>query len=441
MSQPVDWIPGDALGIPMPAHPTALVASGAEFLTRAFRADATLASDQAVVAVLLAEECQGGSTGRKMRLRVRYSDPESGLPENLFVKFSRDFSDPIRDRAKIQMESEVAMARLSRKATFPVPVPTCLFADYDRASGTGLLIAEEIPFGRDGIDAHREKCLDADLLEEPSEYYSALIKANARLAAAHRAGCFSRAALAQLAHAESGLEVSKRAPYTAEQLARRIQRLTEFAASHPTFLPGDLREPAFLRRFAEEAPRFCGQEGRIAEFLDGSERYKALSHWNANIDNAWFWRDAGGELQCGLLDWGNTQVMNMGVALAGSLMAAEPEFLVAELENLVALYAAEFRSGCGEALQTDELKSQLLLHNAAAGLVWLIDAPALIVRAFPGLTTHSSPLAPEFRENEFVRVQLHMLVNFLTIWRHFDVGNVLDEFLKKGSLGGSALSA
>ena len=28
----------------------------------------------------------------------------------------------------------------------------------------------------------------------------------------------------------------------------------------------------------------------------------ALCHWNANIDNAWFWREPDGALRCGLID-------------------------------------------------------------------------------------------------------------------------------------------
>lgn len=419
----------------MPAHPAALREGGVAFLTRAFRADATLGPGDAVAAVLLAEDCQGGSTGRKMRLQVRYDDAANGLPRNLFVKFSRDFGDPIRDRARIQMESEVRMGRLSQSAGFPVAVPRCLFADYNRETGTGLLITEEIPFGRDGVEPHREKCLDADLLDDPAEYYRALVRANATLAGTHRAGRFPAEAVAPLVDRSVSLDVSEREPYSPEQLGRRIERLREFAAAYPQMLPEALRDPAFLDRFAREAPRFCGHEHRIAAFLDANERYNALSHWNANIDNAWFRRDGQGALQCGLLDWGNARVMNVGVALAGSLMAAEPDFLVAQLDDLVAAYVAEFAAVCGEALDPAELRMQLFLHNAASGLLWLIDAPTLITRACPGLETVTSRFAPEFRDNEFVRTQLLMLTNFLTLWRHFDFAGVLDRFLQARKSG------
>ncbi|HMP56237.1 MAG TPA: hypothetical protein PKD92_06675 [Novosphingobium sp.] len=429
MSELPDRVTGDATGLAIPAHPDALRAGGAAFLTAAFRAGGALAAPDEVAEVLHAEDCEGGSTGRKMRLSVRYGRGDNGLPTRLFVKFSRDFTDPIRDRACIQMESEVRMARLSQLPGFPVVVPRCLFADYQAATGTGILIVAEVRFGEGGIEPHHEKCLDTGLAD-PLGHYRALVRANARLAGTHRAGGFPAEAIAPLADAAGSLDVSARAPYSAEQLSRRIERLREFAAAYPQLLPAELRDPAFLDRFAAEAPRFCGHEAAIAAALDGNRACNALCHWNANIDNAWFWRDQSGGLACGLLDWGNARVMNIGVALAGSLMAAEADFLVEHLPGLVEDYAAEFAVTCGETLDPGELMQQLFLHNACSGLLWLIDAPTMIARAFPGLEQVSSRFDPAFRGNEFVRNQLQMLTNFLTLWRHFEFGAVLDRFLE-----------
>eukprot|EP00415_Alexandrium_ostenfeldii_P003306 UN3306 len=33
--------------------------------------------------------------------------------------------------------------------------------------------------------------------------------------------------------------------------------------------------------------------------------YVALGHMNLNVDNAYFWRDDSGKLDCGVFDWGN----------------------------------------------------------------------------------------------------------------------------------------
>jgi hypothetical protein len=43
-----EWVPGDMLGLPIPAHSEALRIAGKSFLTDAFRASGALATDNRV---------------------------------------------------------------------------------------------------------------------------------------------------------------------------------------------------------------------------------------------------------------------------------------------------------------------------------------------------------------------------------------------------------
>ena len=140
----VPWATGDALALPIPAHAEALRQGGPEWLTRAFHAMGSLSPDNHVTAVTRCEGFEAGGTGTKALLSVTYARPDEGLPQDLFVKFSRNFANPEMDRAKFHMGPEIRFAALSRMAHFPVAVPHCLFADYAEASGTGLLITERI---------------------------------------------------------------------------------------------------------------------------------------------------------------------------------------------------------------------------------------------------------------------------------------------------------
>ena len=105
-----EWVPGDMLGLPIPAHSGALRIAGSSFLTDAFRAIATLPADNRVVDLTRFEDWPGGSTDRKLLLSVAYEKPALELCTDLFVKFSRDFADPMRDRSRYQMDSEVRFA-------------------------------------------------------------------------------------------------------------------------------------------------------------------------------------------------------------------------------------------------------------------------------------------------------------------------------------------
>ncbi len=432
MSETIDWIAGDTFGLAMPAHIEALREGGARFLTGAFRAAGSLGEANTVTRITGLEECRGGGTGAKLYLTVEYEHPSPDLPTELFAKFSRAFGNEIRDRQKIQMEGEVWFALLSRMPEFPIAVPKCMYADYHHDSGTGLLITDTIAFGKDGIERNYVKCLDREL-PDPLGHYLALVRALARLAGAYHSGVFPKEVMRQLESHQGQLGVSARDPYGPEQIARRVERWQEFCTAYPRLVPEAVRDPAFLARFAEEAPRFCGHEDAIASFLEAPSPWLALGHWNANTDNAWFWTGEDGEIECGLFDWGNATVMNVAVALAGCFYGAEPDFIVENLDTLVTAFTGEFERASGIPLAPEDLKHRLALQMATSGLMWMIDAPKVIEMRVPDLAGVPDPFDARVFDDELVRTQLHMSAIWLTLWRELDFGAQLDLFLERQS--------
>jgi hypothetical protein len=420
----IDWVRGDATGLDIPAHGQALRAGGTAFLTRALRAFGVLAADNAVRAITRFEDCPGGSTGAKLFLSLAYDRPQPGLHEELFVKFSRDFDDPIRDRARNQLEAEVRFAALSRTPGFPIIVPDCAFADYHHDSGTGLLITQAIGFGRDGIEPHRAKCLDYDMAD-PLEHYRLLVRSLARLAGTHKAGGLPATVEAQFPCEIERLIASDPIRYDARQLQNRVQRFADFAARTPQLWPANIRDPAFLARLREEVVLFHDRADAIRRELHRDPALIALCHWNGNIDNGWFWRDGSGQLQCGLMDWGHVGQMHMALALWGMLSGAEIAMWDAHLDALLALFVGEVRGCGGPAIPVATLRRHLFLFIALLGLAWLMDAPPLIARELPEPDSLSGPHDPRFRANETARTQLHMMSLFLHLWQRHDFGALL----------------
>jgi hypothetical protein len=419
-----EWAPGDRLGLSIPANSEALRIAGQSFLTDAFRASGALTADNRVVDITRLEDWPGGSTGRKLLLSVAYEKPAPGLYTELFVKFSRDFADPLRDRSRYQMDSEVRFASLSRVAGFPIAVPACLFADYHGDSGTGILITQRVAFGSGAIERHYEKCLDY-AMPEPLEHYEALTRTLARLAGTHRAGRLPDGLTRQFPFDAQRLSASDRTPYTARQLSNRVARFADFAAKFPQLLPRSITSPRFIAQLAQEVVHFPEHESAIKQFLQDQPQLIALCHWNANVDNAWFWRDSPGELECGLLDWGHVSQMNVAMALWGAYSGAEIELWDHHLDELLVLFVAEFRRCGGHPLEAEELKLHLHLYVAIMGLAWLMDAPALIQVQVPDLTDATDRFDPRFAANETARVQLHMMTTFLHLWNTQDFGSLL----------------
>ena len=416
------WATGDQFGMAFPADAATLRNGGARFLTDAFRASGAL-DGNSVTRITGLREVAGGSTGRKVVLSVEYERSQPGLPNELFVKFSRDFDNPIRDRGKTQMEPEVRFASLSRASGFPIAVPRALFGDYDRQTGTGILIAERIRFGGNGIEHQYHKCLDYEM-PEPLEHYRALLTAVARLAGTHRSGRLPADLTVHFPLDVQAATVGHRTPYGLEELDRRLTRLAEFVETHPGLLPANVASPEFLARLRADAPRVAAHEDFVARQLAADTDYVALCHWNANVDNAWFWRDTDG-LHCGLMDWGCVSQMNLGMAIWGAMSGAETYMWDQHLDELLHVFVAEVRRCGGPDLDPYRLRRHTLLYAEAMGVAWLLDVPALIRKRF-GASVPDSRADPRIKDDESVRAPLQMLSNLLNLWERHRIGDLLD---------------
>jgi hypothetical protein len=427
----IDWIIGDKLGLEIPAHRESLRAGGVTFLTQAFRAAGALAQDNRVIDITQFEECPGGSTGRKLLLSVEYEKSSPSLPTKLFVKFSRDFDDEVRDRAKNQLEPEVRLALLSRAPGFPIAVPTCLFADYHHESGTGIVITERIPFGTGALEPLYAKCLDYEM-PESLEHYRALIKALARLAGTHKAGRLHADVAQEFPFDPEKAAAEISIHYSIEQLQSRVKRLADFATKYPNLLPVNITSSDFFKQLAEDLPRFVKHEAAIKQLLSSQEKFIALIHWNANIDNGWYWRNARGELECGLLDWGGVGQMNIGLALWSALSGAETSMWDNHLDELLTLFAEEFHRCGGPKLNVDELKLHTLLFVAMLGISWLLDGPRRVETQAVNLNEVENRFDVRIKHNEAARTVLQMMTNFLNLWQTQKFGKLLDHvFLQK----------
>lgn len=426
-----DWQQGDLLGHDFPVHLEALREAGPAFLTNAFRSTGVLGADNSVAAITALEPFAGGSTGRKAILSVTYERAGPALPENLFVKFSRDLDDELRDRGKRQMESEVRFGLLSQIPDFPVAVPGCLFGEYHLESGSGILISEKISFGTDGVEPLHLKACD-HALDEPRAHYDALISALARLAGSERAGRFPEEAMAHFTPRPMSPKRSRRPGPIPEQARDRVARYADFAARVPQILPASIRSDAFISRLSDEVHLSVEHDDVLrAAAGDTARELTAFCHWNANIDNAWFWRNEHGDIACGLMDWGNVGQMNVVTAIASCLTFAEPDFVIENLDHFFALFAAEFEGAGGGTIDPAALRLQYEVHMVTGGLQWPLGAVSLLERHVPELETVADRFDPRIAEDEFARTQLHLLTGSLVIWSSIDVRGVVDRAIRR----------
>ncbi|QQV77657.1 hypothetical protein H5J25_02320 [Sphingomonas aliaeris] len=423
-SEPPRLATGRELGVDFPTSIAALLDGGPAFLTTAFHASGALAHDNAVAAINAATEFFGGGMGRKLLLDVEYTRSDASLHQHLFVKFPRDFGDPLRELFTPIMAPEVHFALLSRRENFPIDVAKCYFADYDAAIPAGLLITERIAFGEGDIESALDKCLDYEL-DDPLPYYRELARAMGTLAGRHKAGA--------LGDLEKNFpyvpteDHGSRIPFGRDALPGKIAALREFARRNPTLLQDGLGDPAFLDRLAQEAEIAIGLEDAIRDELARDRDYVALCHWNMNIDNAWFRQDGDG-LKAGLLDWGSVGQMNLAQAFFGMVCSAEIDFVNLHRAELLHLLVDTYRSTGGPAIDVARLDDLVQLSTALLGLAWIIDAPTVIAQHCPEYAQAADRRDPIIRDHFLARAQLQILNNFLNAWRTDGIGDTLRRF-------------
>ncbi len=427
----IDQFTGDHTGLTVPAHEAAFRAAGAEFLTQAFRAFGSIAPDNAVTRITNLEHCPGGSTGAKLFMTVEYAKPEPGLLTELFVKFSRDFTDKRRDWQRWEMQSEVPFLALTRQPGFPIAVPEAYFADFDGKTGTGLVITERVAYGEHGIEPHRVKCMDHLTMDDPLPYYRQVITALARLCAAHKAG-------------ELAPDIEERFPFDPKSgsadpirydeagLRAALDTAIDFAARAPQLLPAEACTPEFLAEMERTAFLVRDNEAALQRFLTGNRDLIALCHWNAHIDNCFFWRDEAGDLHSGLIDWGRVGQITFGSILWGGLSAAHHDIWDHHIDELLELFVSEYHAHGGPLVTKAELEFHLTLHMATIGVSRVLLFPEVILFRLPGCVDAAGPQDEAIMAIDPARNSLHIYTVFLKFWLRQDFGAAVDRLLAQG---------
>jgi hypothetical protein len=300
-------------------------------------------------------------------------------------------------------------------------VPHPWFADFEQASGTGLVITERIRFGEGAIEPLHPKCMD-HLLGDPLAYYRSTVGALARLVAAHQSGALSPDADALFPFDASAVRADLPLAFDAAELAARIDAYARFAADCPRLLPANIRSPEFIALFKHDALRLLEHQDAVRQFLYADPDFVALAHWNTNIDNAWFYRDDAGALHCGLIDWGMVRQMNVMLALWGGLSVAQPGMLHGHLIELMELYAETIAAHGGARLDAERMAVHFDLAVALVGLSMLTDLAGLVTSRRPDASRADGPHDPMIAGDTVVQGFLACFTNWLDLWQRRDFG-------------------
>lgn len=389
----VQNLPGHWSGLKFPHNAKQLLSFGPQWYTDAFHKFGTLPEDNRVTKVVHVEELPlsgfdaAGGGAKKAFVTLEYAKPDPSLHTQLFAKFPFDYFGPPTEKAyrmQISTYSDIDSAELLTSLCcehlMPFPIPKLYFCDINRDTTNYVLIVERIQFGRRGkvengkvVEKIERKPFEVlpvcgkyqdYLLEDPAKIYYCIFREMAHLAAWDHQGRFETYfGPLQRYTPEEFLKAQPRKPLKMKAKEVRcsstkliIEQAENFAlnVAPQIFTPAG-RDPQMLKKMKEDVLAIAPYFDDIRAFISSSSDYVAAMHMNLQADNAYFWADEQGDLDCGVFDWcGFTRSPFVGNFM-GCLSGADAEILDAHEEGLMRIFADEYKRYGGPAIDWKDL--------------------------------------------------------------------------------------
>ncbi|KAL1523109.1 hypothetical protein AB1Y20_018066 [Prymnesium parvum] len=456
-------LPGEWFGIPFPISFEMLMSPkfGASFLTIAFHKAGTLSQSNSVVRIrsidelpLQGDDAQGGA-GIKAIIRVEYAQHDPSLHETLFVKMPLGMHES--EHYRVTLSSMYGDGDGRELATYvfledllPVRIPKFYFADISRQSTNYILITECIPFGEaSGLQGDeavgkilpKNGKFQDDRLPNAHEYYYALMKAFARVAAADKCGKYDSVVdffiggvgIGNAVKRES-ISEHRRKMHVARATAN-LDTLIEFVFLAPNIFPAELADPVFLNETKAKCIECARYFDEAVLYASEKPEFTALTHVNLQLDNGFFWRTAAGELEAGLLDWYNLTRAPFAAIFMGCLSGAEPGVLTTHIESLMRCFAAEYEKEGGPSIDPLELLLQFKLLYTSNMLSHFSYIASDVYREGPPKEEWKTILSkedPRVMGRWNVRCRVIAVIQSLAFWKMQNLHEVFMKWVRAG---------
>lgn len=395
---------GEMYGLTVPPDLSDLYKRGKAWLNDAFHAAGTLPKDNNIKQIIDFKrlpmggiDAKGGS-GPKAFITVEYEKFDMDLHNNLFVKMpwsvggeSHDMGGDDLWRWKISCFAdndgqEVTVYRMLGPL-FPFKIPKYYFADICRCSTNFILITEQLEFGKKGkkdfeameIQPLAEKYFDFQLPPAMrTDMYFCLVRAQARMAAWDKIGMFQGIpdevrgykpestppnweVVLQHGLFPTKLPVKMRTRKIAQGKALRDLWDGFLGKNAKKAYPKQFSEKKFLDALLEASFDAVGFKDDLYAYLNLYSESTGMMHSNLQSDNAYYWRNEDGTMDCGIIDWGGLGPGHVVNRFMGCITSCLGEVLDYHEDGLIQCFIDEYYKECGIWVDFCSLKRQWYL--------------------------------------------------------------------------------
>jgi len=398
---------GILYGTEFPWNEETLIELGPKWLTKAFHSAGTLNLDNEVTEIKLDPmKIDAGNNAGKFLFEVTYAKDDPDLHTKLFAKVPFPMTkDSSADRISSSVMKqpmdlmEVNTYRLL-ESSFPMKIPKFYYGDISNTTSNFILITERVPFAEingfyeDGlkslkpfeIEGPYEKCKDYRLRGTAKEYYTLLVQVHARIAGLWKAGkiCSKGVMQKSLSNpyaklepgnpASWGMDAAKATGDDPAQASSKIQFAVKFISeTAKQIYPSYVVDESFKKKFTETLMKFQAYNKELDYFRAHLPDYLSLGHANLNADNAFFWRDDSGTLDCGVFDFGGFGMRSVGQTIWWTFNCADFDQFKEHLPDYMDAFINLYHENGGPKIGK-ELLLQMICFSALENILYMVAA-------------------------------------------------------------------
>lgn len=452
-------------GIEFPWSEKTMAEFGPKWLTQAMQITGYLDNENSVTKVICkmdkSSDIDAGNNGAKFLFACEFKYKSPHLCPKLFAKIPYPMggvnqTDRISSSVyKQPMDmKEIDTYRLM-ESRFPFKIPRFVYGDISNETTNFILLLEQLPFKgfKDGkpikckpyeVEGCYEKCKDYMLPSPQEEYYRLLMIQSGKLAGwfkAHKLCPNEEAEIAMSQHPDPnhpemfGMNpVASSGMKPPPMLANDIKTAQKFIGTTAKVLfPKYVQDPDFLEELGNTWFKLHAYAAEINYYSFHNLDYVAAGHQNLNMDNAFFWRDEDGKLDCGMLDFGGFSSTDLPRKMWWCLNCSEFSNL-ANLDEYVDIFIEAYHEHGGPLLDHLTFKRLVCLRSFEAGLQMAQAIPNCLkqcpLREWDTIKDIFDPrVSSNVHGKSTLRTTLQVLVNVVRAFQELDWKSYVEDFI------------
>merc|ERR1719510_2258542 len=181
-------------------------------------------------------------------------------------------------------------------------------------------------------------------------------------------------------------------------------------------------------------------KAEIECWKNSDPNYCAIGHVNLNADNAYYWRDEAGKLDCGVIDWGGFGENCLGHKMWWCFNCADFEQVQHHLDEYIDIFVTTFQQSGGPQIRKEVMRMQVFL-TAIANIMFMVKAvPNCYTmcpeKEFATITDRLDPrVSSDVHGKSTLRTTLQVLNNGVRLLEEMQADSVLDAWIRDVFVG------